>query len=142
MDAAEKAAKEERDYALKMQALKQQQAMLPLEMAKSAAGIMGAMAPKGEKGGFTSAQAARVREKALELAAPEIKALEDKYNKEASGFFSSVPKNWREGEKGRELERKKQEIINRYISMLAPELGPVMKPTNQDVQRYYQMGKQ
>ena len=100
-------------------------------------------AAAGEKGAFTQAQAAQVREKALALAAPEIQKIESEYEKEAKptlGMFGGFEKNWRQGPKGEELERKKQAIINRYITMLAPELGAVTAPSAADLQRYRQMG--
>ena len=55
-------------------------------------------------------------------------------------MFGGFEKNWRQGPKGEELERKKQAIINRYIAMLAPELGAVTAPSAADLQRYRQMG--
>lgn len=144
-DAAEKAARDERTLSLQIQQLRQQQAMIPYEMGM---GLARLMTPKGgaegQKGAFTQAQAASVREKALERAAPEIAKLEQEYEDKAKSIlgFGGWEKSWREGPKGQELERKKAAIVNKYISMLAPELGGITAPSAADVQRYYQLGAQ
>jgi len=139
-DAAEKAAREERAYKLQAQQLQQQQAMMPLEIGLT---LAKAMQPKGTGGAFSGPQAAKVRETAYKLAAPEIAALEKEYEAAAKpvlGMFGGFETNWRQGEKGKELERRKQEIINKYIVMMAPELGAVTTPSAADLQRYYQRG--
>jgi hypothetical protein len=142
-DAAQKAAQEERKASIEVQKIRRDIAVQDMEVGL---GLARAMQPKGaagEKGAFTQAQAAQVREKALALAAPEIQKLESDYEKEAKpafGMFGGFEKNWRQGPKGQELEAKKQAIVNKYIAMLAPELGGVSSPSNADLQRYYQMG--
>lgn len=142
-DAAQKAAQEERKASIEVQKMRRDIAVQDMEVGL---GLARAMQPKGaagEKGAFTQAQAAQVREKALALAAPEIQKLESDYEKEAKpafGMFGGFEKNWRQGPKGQELEAKKQAIVNKYIAMLAPELGGVSSPSNADLQRYYQMG--
>lgn len=142
-DAAERAAREERTYGLQVQQLRQQQAMIPYEMGMGLARLMTPKGGDGQKGALTQAQAANIREKALERAAPEIAKLDQEYEAKAKSIFGfgGWGTNWREGPKGKELEQKKAAIVNKYVSMLAPELGGVTTPGAADLQRYYQMGQ-
>lgn len=142
-DAADRAAREERTYGLQVQQLRQQQAMIPYEMGMGLARLMTPKGGDGQKGALTQAQAANIREKALERAAPEIAKLDQEYEAKAKSIFGfgGWGTNWREGPKGKELEQKKAAIVNKYVSMLAPELGGVTTPGASDLQRYYQMGQ-
>jgi hypothetical protein len=119
-------------------------------------GIMGAvqdlMTPKKAAGATAGlpkfADAARIRKDALEMAQPELRELEDRYDKEASIFaptFGKRKKDWREDPKEKAaFESEKERIIQRYEQRLYPTIGAdqgVTTLTPQMIQAILAFGK-
>jgi len=116
-DAAERAAKEERTLSLQIQKLKQEQAVLPFTMGLEA---LRATTPKGGgEAGFTPAKATELNMKVLEVAKPELDALDTEYKKRADSWFYSGPQNWKEDP---EYLAKRRKIIERVKLEQAPLL--------------------
>lgn len=119
-------------------------------------GIMGAvqdlMTPKKAAGATAGlpkfADAARIRKDALEMAQPELRELEARYDKEASIFaptFGKRKKDWREDPKEKAaFESEKERIIQRYEQRLYPTIGAdqgVTTLTPQMIQAILAFGK-
>lgn len=76
------------------------------------------------KGALTAAKYADIREKAIERAQPDLKALDSEFQKRADMWFSSesLPKAWRTGkdEKSKkaqeEYETRRKQIINKHAN--------------------------
>jgi len=158
-DAAQKAAREEQAISLRIQEMRRQDAMLPLELGIAAAKAM----PKpgaGEKPLDPLKLSKEMREVyALPQVQAEIKAIEDKYNRMAettlgfggTGIFGSVPKNWREpgqrdaqGRKteslGDKMRREQDDVLRRYASKFGVPYSPYVV-SDDEAQRYLQKGQ-
>jgi len=158
-DAAQKAAREEQSISLRIQEMRRQDAILPLELGIAAAKAM----PKpgaGEKPLDPLKLSKEMREVyALPQVQAEIKAIEDKYNKMAettfgfggTGIFGSVPKTWREpgqvdaqGRKteslGDKMRREQDDVLRRYASKFGVPYSPYVVSAD-EAQRYLQKGQ-
>ena len=119
-------------------------------------GIMGAvqdlMTPKKTAGATAGlpkfSDAARIRKDAMEMAQPELRELEARYDKEASIFaptFGKRKKDWRDDPKEKAaFESEKERIIQRYEQRLYPTIGAdqgVTTLTPQMIQAILAFGK-
>jgi len=119
-------------------------------------GVMGAvqdlMTPKKAAGATAGlpkfADLARIRKDAFEMAQPELRELEARYDKEASIFaptFGKRKKDWREDPKEKAaFESEKERIIQRYEQRLYPTIGAdqgVTTLTPQMIQAILAFGK-
>ncbi len=113
-DAADKAAREERAYSLQVQQLRQQQAMMPLELGVMAARAQGK--PTGEKP-LDQKSRIELQMKVQALAEPKLNQLKNEWN---SKIFK--PSNW---EQSPEYQAQRQAIIRQTYLENAPQLmGP------------------
>jgi hypothetical protein len=158
-DAAQKAAREEQAIGLRIQEMRRQDAMLPLELGIAAAKAMPKPAA-GEKPIDPLKLSKEMREVyAMPQVQAEIKAIEDKYNRMAettlgfggTGIFGSVPKTWREpgqvdaqGRKteslGDKMRREQDDVLRRYASKFGVPYSPYVVSAD-EAQRYLQKGQ-
>lgn len=158
-DAAQKAAREEQVISLRIQEMRRQDAMLPLELGIAAARAMPKPAA-GEKPIDPLKLSKEMREVyAMPQVQAEIKAIEEKYNKMAettlgfggTGIFGSIPKTWREpgpvdaqGRKteslGDKMRREQDDVLRRYASKFGVPYSPYVVPAD-EAQRYLQKGQ-
>lgn len=148
-ESAKKYAEEQAEY-------KQKEIAARNQFKVGSLGIMGAvqdlMTPKKTAGATAGlpkfSDAARIRKDAMEMAQPELRELEARYDKEASIFaptFGKRKKDWRDDPKEKAaFESEKERIIQRYEQRLYPTIGAdqgVTTLTPQMIQAILAFGK-
>jgi hypothetical protein len=157
-DAADKAAREERKYALDVQKMRRDVAVQDIEIGL---GLARAMQPKGtgEKP-VNPLQASKEAREIFQMpqVQAEIKAIEDKYVAMAkptfglfggTGIGGSIPENWRapgvpgKPSLGDKMRAEQEAVIRRYAQMFGfPGQAGVFTPSNEQLQAYARRGAQ